>query len=387
MRFLHTADWHVGKTLYGRSRLDEQEQVIAEILDIARRDSIDCVLLAGDIFESLAPTGDAERVVCDALAEFAGAGIAVIVVGGNHDHPRRLGALRKLGDPLKIFIRADPAHPSNGGIVEVVRRKEKAVIGILPWVQEFKIVDICKMMGPEDTWYEAYSDNVAAMFRILASGFTESTINILTAHLFTYGAESSGSERDIHVRAPYAVKREQFPQSAQYIALGHIHKPQEIAAAGRCFYSGSPLQLDFGECDQQKRVIVVDAKPGLPAGIESINLVAGRRLRQIQTTIDKLPALAQQFTGDFLRVVVESPTRLSGLARQVTDLLPDALDVRQNVPDEKPETQLPEDRASASPVELFTRYVTEQKGKPPSPDMVARFEELYTEASHAPAPA
>jgi exonuclease SbcD len=387
MRFLHTADWHVGKTLYGRSRLDEQEQVIAEILDITRRDSIDCVLLAGDIFESLAPTGDAERVVCDALAEFAGAGIAVIVVGGNHDHPRRLGALRKLGDPLRIFIRPDPCPPSNGGVVEIVRHKEKAVIGILPWVPEFKIVDICKMMGPEDSWYEAYSDNVAAMCRILASSFTESTINILTAHLFTYGAETSGSERAVHVAAPFAVKREQFPQSAQYIALGHIHKPQEIAVGGRCFYSGCPLQLDFGERDQQKRVIVVDAKPHFPASIDSIDLIAGRRLREIHATMEMLPALAQQFAGDFLRVVVESPTRLSGLAQQVTDLFPNALDIRQNVPEEKPETQLPEDRASASPVELFTRYVSEEKGKPPSPEMLTRFEELYAEASHAPAQA
>src|SRR5580698_6082130 len=118
MRFLHTADWHIGKTLFGRSRLDEQEQVTAEIVDIAKREKIDCVLLAGDVFESLAPTGDAERVVCDALAEFAGAGIATVVVGGNHDHPRRLAALRNLGSPLKIFIRPDPAGPAAGGVIE-----------------------------------------------------------------------------------------------------------------------------------------------------------------------------------------------------------------------------------------------------------------------------
>ena len=90
MRFLHTADWHVGKTLFGRSRLEEQQRVVAEIVEIARREAIDCVLLAGDVFESLAPTGDAERLVCDALAEFAGGGIATVLIGGNHDHPRRL---------------------------------------------------------------------------------------------------------------------------------------------------------------------------------------------------------------------------------------------------------------------------------------------------------
>ena len=142
MRFLHTADWHIGKTLFGRSRLDEQEQVTAEIVDIAKREKIDCVLLAGDVFEHLAPTGDAERVVCDALAEFAGAGISSVVVGGNHDHPRRLAALRNLGSPLKIFIRPDPAASADGGVIFFQKTGEMAQIAVLPWVPEFKIVDI-----------------------------------------------------------------------------------------------------------------------------------------------------------------------------------------------------------------------------------------------------
>src|ERR1017187_64139 len=244
MRFLHTADWHVGKTLFGRSRLDEQEQVIAEILDIARREFVDCVLLAGDVFDTLAPTGDAERVVCDALAGFANDGIATVVAGGNHDHPRRLAALRKLGSPLKIFVRPDPARPEDGGVVTLEKNGETARIAVLPWVPEFKIVDICRMMEPEDTWYEAYSDNVAAMCRRLARGFTEATVNILAGHLFAFGAETSGSERAVHVAQPFAVKPGQLPKEAQYIALGHIHKPQEVGAASRCFYSGSPLQLE-----------------------------------------------------------------------------------------------------------------------------------------------
>src|ERR1700752_1265772 len=128
MRFLHTADWRAGKILFCRSRRDEQERVIAEIVEIARREAIDCVLLAGDLFESLAPTGDAERLVCDALAEFAGAGIATVLIGGNHDHPRRLAALRKLGNPLRIFIRPEPAAPSDGGVVQLQTRAEVAQI-------------------------------------------------------------------------------------------------------------------------------------------------------------------------------------------------------------------------------------------------------------------
>lgn len=381
MRFLHTADWHVGKTLFGRSRLDEQEQVIAEIVDIARREQVDCVLLAGDVFESLAPTGDAERVVCDALAEFAGAGIASVAVGGNHDHPRRLAALRKLGNPLKIFVRADPACSADGGVISLQKNGEVAQIAVLPWVPEFKIVDICQMMNPEDTWYEAYSDNVAAMCRHLSVGFTEKTINILVAHLFAYGAETSGSERAVHVSQPYAIKPAQLPQS-QFIALGHIHKPQEIGCSSRCFYSGSPLQLDFGERGQQKRVAIVDVKAGFPANIESIALVAGRRLREITTTIDKLPSIASETGSDFLRVIVRADTKISGLSQQVCEALPNALEVRQELPMTS-ESAPNAVSIAQSPRELFERFIRERRDTSVAPEMLKKFEELYNEARDA----
>jgi exonuclease SbcD len=381
MRFLHTADWHVGKMLFGRSRLDEQEQVIAETVDIARRELVDCVLLAGDVFESTAPSGDAQRVVCDALAEFAGVGIAAIVIGGNHDHPPRLAALRKLGHPLKIFVRAETMPPSDGGVISLQKGGERALIAVLPWVQEFKIAEICQTMKPMDTWHEAYSDNVAAMCQHLAAGFTKATVNILAAHLFAFGAETSGTERASHVARPFAVKPGQLPKGAQYIALGHIHKPQEVGSASRCFYSGSPLQLDFGERGQQKRVLIVDAKAGSQANIESINLTAVRRLRDITTTMDKLPSLKREYGSDFLRVVVKSATKISGLSQQVCEVLPNALDIRQEASGTLPRPRRL-DLGAVKPVELFARYVKEQKNGVASAEMLAKFEELYSEARY-----
>lgn len=379
MRFLHTADWHIGKGLFGRSRLDEQEKVISEILDIARRMHADCILLAGDIYEHLAPAAEAERLVFDALAEFAGAGVATVVVGGNHDHPRRLGALRKLGEPLRIYLRPEPARPDRGGVITFDKNGERARIAVLPWVAEHKIVDIQRMMNPEDTWFEAYSANVAAMCRQLASGFEDGTINVLAAHLFAFGAETSGSERAIHVAAPFAVKPAQLPTTAQYIALGHLHKPQELGSGTRVFYSGSPLQLDFGERGQQKRVVIVDLKPGLPANIESIPLTSGRRLREVTAALDRIPALADEVSDDFLRVIVKTEFRVSGLAQKVCEILPNALEVRQ-------ETAVPEeaepqpDLSMRTPLELFERYLREERNLVPAPDMLTRFQELYAEA-------
>jgi len=379
MRFLHTADWHVGKTLQGRSRLDEQEQVAAEIVDIAKRERIDCVLLAGDIFDSPAPTADAQRVVCDALAEIAGAGMAAVIVGGNHDH-RRLAALRKLAGRLKIFIRPGPREGDEGGIISYPKNGEQARIAMLPWIPEFQIVDSRQILRPRNEWNQVYSEYVAARCSRLAQGFAANTINILLAHLFVYGAEASGSERPAHVAEAFAVRPDQLPR-AHYIALGHLHKPQEVSAPSRCVYAGSPLQLDFGERGQQKRVVVVDARAESPATVESIPLLSGRKLRDVVTTIDQLASVAGQAGTDFLRVVVRARTRISGLSQHVSAALPNAIAVQQELP--AAPAVLPPSPALQNPRERFRQFVREQKNLAVSPEMLQAFDRLYDEARHA----
>jgi exonuclease SbcD len=379
MRFLHTADWHVGKTLRGRSRLDEQEQVSAEIVDIAKREGIDCVLLAGDIFDSPAPSADVQRVVCDALAEIAGAGMAAVMVGGNHDH-RRLAALRKLAGRLNIFIRPGPREGDESGRISYAKNGEQAKIAMLPWIPEYRIVDSRQMLRPRNEWNQVYSENLAARCSRLAGGFAANTINILLAHLFVDGAEATGSERPAHVSQKFAVRPDQLPR-AHYIALGHLHKPQEIPASSRCVYAGSPLQMDFGERGQQKRVVIVDASVESPASVESIPLVSGRKLRDVVTTIDKLEFVAGEVGSDFLRVVVKARTRISGLSQQVSAALPNAVSVEQELTAApvafRPSPDLQDPR------ERFRQFVWKQKNLVVSAEMIEAFDRLYQEAKYA----
>jgi exonuclease SbcD len=389
MRFLHTADWHVGKTLVGRSRLDEQEQVAAEIVDIAKRERVDCVLLAGDIFDSPAPTTDAQRVVCDALAEIAGAGMSAAIVGGNHDH-RRVAALRKLAGRLQIFIRPGPREGDEGGVITYPKNGEQAKIAMLSWIPESRIVDSRQIQRPRNEWNQVYSEYVAARCSRLAKGFGANTINILLAHLFVDGAEATGSERPAHVSQAFAVRPDQLPQ-AHYIALGHLHRPQEVAAAsryvdgrcvlGRCVYAGSPLQLDFGECGQQKRVVIVDARVASPTSVESIPLVSGRKLRDVVTTIDQLPSIAGEAGTDFLRVVVKARARISGLSQHVSAALPNAVTVEQELTAAPAVLRPSPDQRS--PRERFRQFLREQKNLAVSPEMLEAFDRLYDEVKHA----
>ena len=383
MRFLHTGDWHVGKTLRGRSRLDEQEQVIAEILDIAVRERVDCLLMAGDLFDSVAPPADAERLVFDCFAEIVKRGLDAVVIGGNHDHPKKLAALRALLDPLRIRVRPEPEHASQGGIIEIDRHGERARIAVLPWVSERKLVSIADLMAPEHEWRRIYSDDVSSMASVLARGFEADTVNVLMAHIYAAGAQTGASERSLHVTIPFALDASRFPAGAQYIALGHIHKPQRVTASpARCEYSGSTLQLDFGEQGQTKRVVLVDCKAGELAHVENIPLTRGRQLTEVAGTLGELRRSALFWLNDFLRVTLEVKTASPGLANEVRRLFPNAVEIRIRALETEPPPP-PDAGAMVVPAEHFAQFYHAAQDSPAPLELMGAFARLYDEVNHA----
>jgi len=393
MRFLHTGDWHIGKMLKGRNRLDEQAAVLAEIVDIARRERVDALLLGGDVFDGFSPSPEAERLVYAMLAECCGAGIPLVVIGGNHDHPRRLAALRELLDPLKIYVRAEPCRPDAGGIIRLPSRdgREIAQIAVLPFVQEPRIVDACRLFDPEEQWYQAYADRVAQLMESLANWFRADTVNILVAHVFMDGGLAGGGERALHLGQVYAVSPQRLPATAHYVALNHLHRPQRVPASAWAEYSGSPLQLDFGEVDQAKRVVLVEAHPGRPVEVQNVPLTSGRKLLDVHGTLDELRTRAESLRGAYLRVTLNVPAPAPGLANRVKEILPDALEVRLHYPRvEEPETS--EDGAvqagdggtagpatASDPVERLRAYYRREHGADLPPAVAELFTRLYEE--------
>ena len=380
MRFLHTSDWHVGKMLRGRSRLEEHEAVHVEIMDIAVAERVDCVLVTGDLFDSYAPSPDAERLVYNFFAELVSRGVSAIVIGGNHDHPKRLAAIRELVDRLGIYIRPEPMSPKSGGIIELRKSDELAKIAVLPFVAEKKIVDVCRMMGPEHTWYAEYAERVGQMCQVLSESFSAETINILLAHMYVHGAQTSGSEREIHVAQPYAISAQRFPSSAHYIGLGHLHRPQQVSAPSPARYAGSPLQLDFGEHGQVKSVTVVDARAGKPAKVDVFELKSGRKLRDTTGTLEELQAHSQECGDDFLRVTVKTAGPVPGIADRVREILPNALDIRIDYPRAQPQART---RKQMPPDSLFQEFYQSQHGAVASEPLMNTFRNLYEEATSA----
>jgi exonuclease SbcD len=384
VRFLHTGDWHVGKPLRGRSRMDEYAAALEEVGRIAIEAKVDAVLVAGDIFDSPAPPPEAEKLVYDFLARLLPEGMAAVLIAGNHDHPKKLGALASLLEGLRIHVRPEVRPPDQGGIVTLPSRDgtEEARVAVLPFVPERKVVDACTVMDPEHTWFETYSERLEQILAALVADLDPSTVNLAIGHLLVAGSLFGTGERRLHLGDIYGLNPQQLPSSLQYIGLGHLHRPQEVPAPSKTLYSGSLVELDFGEKEQEKRVVVVEARPGQTASIESVPLTGGRRLRDVTGSVEELRAMAKGLGDAWLRVTLKTVVPMPGLAEQVKELLPNALDVSVDHPRDarEIERERQDPRTRLDPGELFDTYYERKNGASPSPELRKLFQTLYEEA-------
>jgi len=180
------------------------------------------------------------------------------------------------------------------------------------------------------------------------------------------------------------VNPQQLPSRVQYIALGHLHRPQEILAPARTLYSGSLISLDFGEVEQEKRVVIVEAKPGRAAAIESVALTAGRPLRDVSGTFEELALRVDELRSAFLREAVRVDGPVPGLAEQVKEMLPDAVEVTLDYA-RTPSAPDPGRTRSMAPAELFGEFYRLRNGAEASDDLRKLFAAVYEEA-HGGAP-
>ncbi|WP_436795500.1 exonuclease SbcCD subunit D [Actinospongicola halichondriae] len=376
---MHTSDWHVGKLIRGASRADEHRAVLREIASIAEAESVDVVLVAGDLFETAAPGPGSEQIVYQALLDLARVA-PVVVVGGNHDNPRRLAAVAPLLSLGRVHLLAQAARPDDGGVIDIDVDGTTLRLALVPFVSKRGIVRADELMrDPAFELNQTYDERMRAIITGLTSGFAADTVNVVCGHLFAAGGTMGGGERSAHTIMDYSVGSLAFPVTAQYVALGHLHRPQEIPGSTRIRYSGSPLQLDFGETGDAKSVTVVDLEPGAPAAVREVPLTEGRRLRTLTGTLAELEAARGTTGDDHLRIVV-ADTRRAGLADEIRSWFEHVVDVQVRLPDDiVPERNRRPD--NASPSELFSLYLAERGVD--DDRLVPAFEALLDEATTA----
>jgi len=402
MRILHTSDWHLGKSLEQVSRLEEQREFIDFLCAVVEEENIDLVLVAGDIFDTYNPPAAAEKLFFSAMDRLSGRGErAVIVIAGNHDNPERLCAADSLalkqGIVLLGYPYSEPAAYSGEGKINIISSgpgwmeigvkgcEHHAVIITLPFPSESRLEELLVRQADESLLQEAYSVKIGSIFATLSEKFRKDTVNLAVGHLYLLGGKPSDSERTLQVGGALTIYPEDLPPNAHFIALGHLHRPQEIKSApSPTFYSGSPLAYSFSEADYSKAVFVIDAVPGENAEITPIYLHCGKPLRRwvasegigqaiqwCEEGRDKNAWVDLEIVTDRVLTVEEQ--------KKLRTLHPGIINIRPRIKWEAEERPTPENREGRKIDELFKDFYRYRTGVEIPDNLLEIFLEILNE--------
>ncbi|HXW87446.1 MAG TPA: exonuclease SbcCD subunit D [Streptosporangiaceae bacterium] len=365
MKILHTSDWHVGKVLKGRDRFEEHEAVLRSIIGAARDSDVDLVLIAGDLFETAAPSPKAQGLVMRALLALRDDHRQVVAIAGNHDNAGLLESVyRPVLGQLGLHMLGVPKAPDSGGTLRLTTRGgEQVTVAAMPFLSQRYAVRAAELLLHENAEHARdYARSVGEIIRLLTGQFTPDSVNIVTAHLTLLGGRRGGGEREVQTSFEYEVPASIFPSSAHYAALGHLHRQQEIPAPCPAFYSGSPLAIDFGEEANEPGALIVTAEPGKRADARRVDITGSRRLRTLRGTLDHVIEEGRQQEDAYLRVILAEKAR-AGLGDLVREQLPNALEVQLDDAHRPRPGEHGGDRpsrAGRSPAQLFGDYLAEQ---------------------------
>lgn len=373
MKILHTSDWHVGRRIRGRDRSEEHRAVLAELAGLAGEHQVDLTVIAGDLFDTASPAPVSEEIVWRALLDLADTS-PVVVVAGNHDSPGRLDAVAPILRRANVTMVGSPRSPSDGGLVQFDDIGVK--VGLLPWVSARAIVKVEDIMGSDpDQHAGQFEERLRRVIGTLTSDMTTDTVNLLVSHLTVHGGLAGGGERSAHIFG-YGIPASLFPGHLSYVALGHYHRQQKMPHSSPVWYSGSPLQLDFGEVNDQKGSLLVKAEPGKPASVSELPLTSGRPLRQLGGTLTQVLAAAEDVEDAYVRVVLREAAR-AGLADEVRDAIPNAVEVVLESPGRSEKGA--ESRQGLDPIAAFGSYLADRNAS--DERVEALFAELLDEAT------
>ena len=380
MRILHTSDWHLGKTLEQINRLEEQREFVDYLCKTVEEENIDLVLIAGDIYDTSNPSAAAEELFYDAVDKLNGKGKrAVVVIAGNHDNPERLCAASPLAYKNGIILLGYPGSDAglykiSGGTIKIADSgpgwlelsvpncDHSAVIITLPYPSESRLAEVLSQQADEGILQKAYSEKIGSIFASLGQKFREDTVNLAVGHLFLRGGKESESERTLQVGGALTVDPEVLPAKAHYVALGHLHRPQEIRSAPcPVYYSGSPLAYSFSEADYSKAVYIINAVPGQAAEVKPMYLACGKPLRRwvaeegIGQAIRWCEEGRDQNAWIDLEIVTDRVLMVEE-QKELRTLHPGIINIRPRLKSEAVEVLSPQSREGRKIDELFKDY-------------------------------
>ncbi len=404
MKLLHTADWHLGKRLDKFSRIEEQKAVLNEICEIADREQVDAVLIAGDLFDTYNPPTDAVDLFYQTLKKLSNQGNrAVVAIAGNHDSPDRIEAPDPLARECGIIFSGYPnttvppfaletglaVTKSAEGFIELKLPQADKPLRILltPYANEYRL----RTYLGHDNADEELRNLLSQKWTELAEKHCDDKgVNILAAHLFMIQEggempeEPEGEKPILHVGGAQEIYSKNVPQQIQYVALGHLHRKQSVNEnTCAAVYSGSPLAFSFSEANQDKYVIIVEAEPGKTATYRPVKLGKGRKLlRKRFDVVAEAIEWLRAHPDTLVELTMITETYLTSQERKQ---LYDAHDgIAAIIPEIKNMSLL--DGGNSKPIdigkpieELFIDYFESKHGQKPNKNLLNLFNEVISE--------
>lgn len=297
MKILHTADWHLGHRLHEQSQFEEQSLFLNWIETYIIEQKIDVLLISGDVFDTGSPSNQSLEMYYSFLVKLNGTTCkSIIITGGNHDSPGTLNAPKQILGALSIKVIGKATEDIKDEVFEIEINNEKVIIAAVPYLRDG---DIRRAVAGE-TFDELTDKYKTALINHYNSAAKQcETINksnapvIAMGHLFATGGSISDSEQNIYVGTLGHIGAQDFPTYFDYVALGHLHRPQIIGNNDKIRYSGSPNILSFSELKYDKKIIVLTIENNKISSIEDAIIPHFRNFYKLEGTID---ACIAQFT-------------------------------------------------------------------------------------------
>ncbi|MEV0359077.1 exonuclease SbcCD subunit D [Nocardia sp. NPDC050697] len=381
MRLLHTSDWHIGRTFHGVDLLADQARSLTAIAELVAAESVDVVLLAGDVYDRAIPSADAIAVCNRGFEAIRAAGARIVATSGNHDSPARLGAGAGFAAAGGLHLCTTVAACDRPVLLDD-EHGTVACYGI-PYLEPE--ITRAELDVPQARSHAEVLD--AAMGRIRADLAARGTPrSVVLAHAFVTGGEATGSERSIAVGGVETVPAAAFA-GIDYVALGHLHSPQTLTAAVR--YSGSPLPYSFGERSHRKAVWLVELDADGLHEVRGHELPVVRGLRALSGTLDGLledPAL-DGAVDDYVSATLTDHTRPVEPLRRLRTRFPHAVHVEWVRPEGNPELRYRERVHGRRDIEIARSFVGDVRDEPSAGEVQLLEQALAAAVTERDAPA
>lgn len=299
MRYLHTSDWHLGCSLFGKQRYDEQSSFLAWLIHLIQAQQIDLVLVSGDIFDSPVPSNRAQELYYNFLHKVSlSPSRHIVIIAGNHDSPTLLNAPSALLKHLNIHVIGNITEALEDELIVLKDERDQAlaVVCAVPFLRErdLRLAEAGEStLDKESKLLRGIKGHYQGVFErafLLAEGIPI----IAMGHLFVAGGRVQEGEavRDLYIGNLAQVPSNIFPEDISYIALGHLHRQQSVGKRDNLRYSGSPIPLSFTEAEATKQVLIVDLA-GPAASITAVDIPQKVRLCRIEGDWDSISSKVQ----------------------------------------------------------------------------------------------